>query len=142
MDKTKQSDDTLQDYEIATFLSLLQMITLDYGTTFSIYTSKKGRTWAAFKTFGDPIYASACEIPVGGGQVNLVAAVVTAGAAHFAKMKGDKPVSDSWHDLQQLTATWPSIQVAIKAHPDLQNDLSNTLEALEAALSQNARPLP
>jgi hypothetical protein len=115
---------------------------MDYGATFSIYTSKKGRTWVAFKTWGDPPYSSACEVPIGGDANMLTQAIIVAGASHLVKMNSKDAKSDSWRDLKQTVDAWGSVQTSFPWGQQWETDLGGFLEAMEGAVSRDARQGP
>lgn len=125
-----------------TVLSLLKVACLDYGATFSIYTSKKGRTWVAFKTWGDPPYSSACEVPIGGDLHMLTQATIVAGASHLVKMNSKTVHIDSWRDLKQTVDAWGEVLLTFPWREHWEEELGSMLEAVEDAVGQNARPGP
>jgi hypothetical protein len=123
-------------------LGLLTVTAMDYGSTFSVYTSKKGRTWVAFKTWDKEPYSSACEVPIGGDRDLLGHAILVAGAAHLVKMNGKGAKSDSWRDLKQTVDAWESVAGSFPWRVEWETDLGSFIEAMEEALSPNARQEP
>lgn len=125
-----------------TVVRLLTVASMDYGATFSIYTSKKGRTWVAFKTWADSPYSSACEVPIGGDLHMLTQAIIVAGASHLVRMNSKDVKSDSWRDLKQTVDAWEQVQLNFPWREEWETDLGGFLEAMEGAVSRDARQGP
>jgi len=79
------------------FLGLLTWLGVYGATTFSLYTSRKGRIWCSWKTWGAIPYASAAEVSDMATTDDVVRAGLLSGLVHLGKVTSKAPATDTWY---------------------------------------------
>jgi hypothetical protein len=90
-------------------LGLFRTLTVQGAHTFTVYTSRKGRIWCTFKTWGDVPYASSCEVEDNATQQQLIRAIGIASTAHYHKVRGATARSDTWIGATDVESVWQEV---------------------------------
>lgn len=93
-------------------LRLLTIIGVEGAHTITIYTSRKARTWATVKTWGEPTYTTSAEVDNMAGEVGLVKGLVSALAIHSLKVREMAPRTDTWLSTDRVDENWKDIEDA------------------------------
>jgi hypothetical protein len=67
-----------------------------------LYTSKRHRTWVSIKQWSPARYTTAVECLDPGSPVGLAIAMGAASYLHVAKRRGVLPLTDTWHQADEL----------------------------------------
>lgn len=87
-------------------LELLKRLCVDGAVTFSCYTSRKGRIWVSYKTWGDIPYSSSAEVDPMQGAVDFYRAIGVCGVTHAQKIMDKTPKSDTWIHADDVKDAW------------------------------------
>lgn len=81
-------------------LALLSLLTSTFGVTFNVYTSKRLRCWASFKTWSPTLFVTSVEVAQSHGPGELCDAMVIAGVQHYLMLRGIYTPANTWLDME------------------------------------------
>lgn len=123
-------------------LRLLTMIGVEGAHTITLYTSRKGRTWATVKTWGDPTYTTSSEVDNMEGEHGLIKGLVSALVIHSMKVRELAPRADTWLSIDRVNDNWRDIEDATVQLLQATAPSPNGVEGDQGKRTKTARPSP